>query len=110
MVENGVIGEVNLDLNGAIRYLNKMSLVFQGDGCACQMLAGLLVGCWLRAGPLPPTVSLASGNSQPCPPWAVGAETGTDLGTLKLGRGRNRPDTPQSTPVQGPFLWVWKPL
>lgn len=35
------MGEVNLDLNGAIRYLNKKHLVFQGDGCACQMLACL---------------------------------------------------------------------
>lgn len=28
-----------MDLNGAIRYLNKKRLVFQGDGCPCQMLA-----------------------------------------------------------------------
>lgn len=35
------MGEVNLDLNGAIRYLNKKHLVFQRDGCACQMPACL---------------------------------------------------------------------
>lgn len=37
------MGEANLDLNGAIRYLDKKHLVFQGDGCACQMLACLPV-------------------------------------------------------------------
>ena len=38
------LGEVNLDLNGAIRYLNKKHLVFQGDGCACQPDADQPIG------------------------------------------------------------------
>lgn len=46
-----------MDLNGAIRYLSKKHLVFQGDGCACQMPAK--EGCAGSRAALLPSASLA---------------------------------------------------
>lgn len=60
-----------MDLNEAIRYLNKKHLVFQGDGCACQMLACLSSqGGGSAQGP---TVSPTSPSSLSC--LAAGGKT-----------------------------------
>ena len=104
-----------MDLNGAIRYLNKKHLVFQGDGCACQPDASQ--HGWLGAGPCRPSSGdLASQNHLLSLARGMGRWGSKDRGPgrgnteaeagecVTPHRARRPPDSQNSLPSRGSTL------